>query len=133
MKPNRTKRQLAFDKSGQTLVTLLVFSMVAMLVASTAVVIVINSALATNSTLLGTQALQIAESGAENSLLRLLRDPHYAGETLSVGEGTATSVVTGTTPKTMTITGNINGFQRKVIVIVTYTDTMTIQSWKESF
>ena len=117
------------DQSGQTLVTLLVFIVVATAVTSTAVAILINTT--RSSSILGEsiKATQIADSGAENALLRLLRDPNYTGETLTVGEGTAIVSVTGSDPKTITSTGTIGNYKKTVQVIVTYNNTMSVSSW----
>ena len=80
-------------------------------------------------------ASQVAESGMENALLLLLRNPNYVGETLTVGTGTATITVTGnSTTKTITSIGRINNYLQTVEVIVTYNNTiMTITSWEEKY
>lgn len=121
------------SQSGQTLITLLVFIVVATAVTSTAVAVLINTT--RSSSILGQSitATHIAESGAENALLRLLRDPNYAGETLAVGAGTATITVTGSTTKTITSIGTIGDFQKTVQVVVTYNNTMTVSSWNYSY
>lgn len=65
-------------------------------------------------------------------MLRLLRDPDYSGETLTVGDGTATITVTGTTTKTITSEGDYNGFKRKIEVVGTFTnDVFDVTSWEE--
>ena len=117
------------NQTGQTLVTLLVFIVVATAVTSTAVAILINTT--RSSSILGEsiKATQIADSGAENALLRLLRDPNYIGETLSIGQGTATVSVTGSNPKTITSIGTIGNYKSTVQVIVTYNNTMSVSSW----
>lgn len=116
-------------QSGQTLVTLLVFIIIAATVTMTATVVLLNttqsSSIETNNII----ATQIADSGAENALLRLLRDPTYTGETLSIGEGTATISVTGSNPITITSTGTIGNYKKTVQVIVTYNNTMSVSSW----
>ncbi len=117
------------DRSGQTLVTLLVFIVVATAVTSTAVAVLINTT--RSSSIIGESitATQIADSGAENALLRLLRDPNYTGETLTVGNGTATITVSGSNPKTINSVGKIGDFQKTVQVVVTYNSTMSVTSW----
>lgn len=117
------------DRSGQTLVTLLVFIVVATAVTSTAVAVLINTT--RSSSIIGESitATQIADSGAENALLRLLRDPNYSGETLTVGNGTATITVSGSNPKTINSVGRIGDFQKTVQIVVTYNNTMSVTSW----
>ena len=121
------------NRSGQTLVTLLVFIVVATAITSTAVAVLINTT--RSSSILGQSvtATQVADSGVENALLRLLRDPNYTGETLTVGNGTATVTVTGTTTKTITSIGRIGTFQKTAVVVVAYNDTISITSWNYSY
>ena len=120
------------DKSGQTLVTLLVFMVIAIAITSSAVVLTISNSLQASKVEQGMMALQIAESGAENALLRLLRNPSYTGETLTVGTGTAVLTVTGTPVKI--ISEGINGrFRRKIEIGVNTSTTLTVTSWKEVY
>ncbi|HCR92651.1 MAG TPA: hypothetical protein DIU47_01725 [Candidatus Pacebacteria bacterium] len=78
-------------------------------------------------------AYDIAEAGTENALLRLLRNPAYTGETLTVGDGTATITVTGSGTQTITSTGRLNNYLRKIQVVVVVDDVDTIQSWMEVY
>jgi len=129
------------SQAGQTLVTLLVFTIVAITITSAAVVIILTNSIGTSKFEQGTNAYYVAESGAENGLLRLLRDPTYCGETLPVDSGTATIGVidggggcNGTSPITITSTGNMGNFSRKVRVIATFVNNiLTVTSWKEVF
>lgn len=126
------KKSSRFYQKGQTLVTLLVFSVVALTVATSAVAIMLNVAQATNRIEGNITAVQVAESGAENALLRLLRNPSYTGETLPVGDGTAAITVSGTNPKIITVVGTLDSHTKTVEVIVTFTNgIMTVTSWKE--
>ena len=119
-------------QQGQTLVTLLVFSVVALTVATAAVSIMINVSQGTNRVEGNVAATQTAESGIENALLRLLRDPSYTGETLPVGDGTAVITVTGTNPKTITVIGTINSHSKTIEATATFTNgIMTVTSWRE--
>lgn len=122
-----------FFKRGQALITLLIFMVVALTVTATATVLFVSNSRATTKMEIGLTALSIAESGAENGIIRLLRDSSYSGETLNVGGGTATVTVTGTNPKTITSTGQIGNFARKVEVVVSYTSILSITSWKEIY
>lgn len=119
-------------QQGQALTFLIVFATVAIIIISASVVVLYVNNLAAVKTELGHIAMAIAESGAENGILRLLRDPSYAGEVLTVGEGTATITVAGTNPKTIVSEGSANNFVRKVQVIVTYANNiLTVTSWRE--
>lgn len=119
-------------KSGQILVSLLVFTSIAIIIASGATIVTLINSQSTSYLDLGQKALQTAEAAAENAILRLLRDSNYAGETLDVESGTATITVSGTSTKNIIATGTNGNFKRKVQVVATYTNNiLSITSWQE--
>lgn len=121
-------------KNGQALLMLLVFMLISITVTSAAVVLIVSNSLNTQKVQSGTIAMQVAESGIENSLLRLLRNPYYTGETLTMPQGTAVINITGSDPYTLLSTGTSGNFMRKIQVIVDYTTgRMIITSWKEVY
>ncbi len=120
------------SNKGQALVLLLTFMLIAILVTSASIALVLNSSVGTSKLYQGSNSLDIAESGAETAMIKLLRNPNYAGETLSVGGGQAVVTVTGTNPKTVLSRGTISNFTRTIQVIVdTSNNTLTATSWKE--
>lgn len=119
-------------QKGSSLITVLVFSVVAISIATTAVAIMINLSQATMRIEGNVIAKQTAESGIENALLRLLRDPSYTGETLMVGNGSVAITVTGSSTKTITSVATINSHTKTIQVVATFTDgIMTVTSWNE--
>ena len=113
-------------KRGDTMITLLVFIVVAVTITTSATMIIVNNSLNASKLEQGEMALHIAESGAENALLRLIRDPSYTGaaDTLQFTDGTATTVVTsGATTKTVVSTGKVGNFTRKIQVNVGYNNS----------
>ncbi len=130
------KYQKHLKQKGQALITLLVFMVMAVTITSAAVVTIVVNTQGSLKVQEGTTVLNAAESGAENALLRLLRDPNYAGETLSVGDSIVVITVAGTTTKTITsvaTTADIN-FKRTVQVVAGYTNNiLTVSSWQEVF
>lgn len=118
------------NHKGQVLVTLLMFVLVAMTVISSAVTIVIANTRAVSEVQQGIDAYYVAEAGAENALMRLLRDPSYTGETLpSIGDGTAVITVTGST---IISQGQVNNLTRKIQVNISYNNNqMVVTSWQE--
>ena len=119
---------------GQALVILLVFVATATIITSAAVTVTIINARSTGTLAQGVEALAIAEAGAEDAILRILRDPlnNYAGATIPVGNGTATIVVAGTTTKTITSTGQVGSFTRKIQVVGTFSNNkFTPTAWIE--
>ena len=116
-------------QSGQAVVALLFFMTISIAIITAIVIIVINNATAVSSLEQGTDAYYTAESGAENALLRLLRDPSYSGETLAVGQGTVViQVKNGIATSTATVANSI----RKIQVDTVYNNNVaSVTSWKE--
>ena len=121
-----------YAQKGQTLVILLTYMVIAVIVTTASIALVINSSKGTDKVYQGANSLDIAESGAETAMIKLLRDSNYAGETLTVGNGQAIITVTGTNPKTIVSKGTLNNFTRTIQVIVNTTNnTLTATSCKE--
>jgi len=117
---------------GQTLLMLLVFMIIAIMVTTAATSLIIINSRNTQKMEGGEVAYQIAESGVENGLLRLLRNPNYTGENdVSIGDGSVDIVVTGTNPYTITATSTSGNFSRTIQAVVNYNGNMTITSWRE--
>lgn len=109
--------------------TLLMFVLVAMTVITSTITTVISSTRAASVEQQGIDAYYVAEAGAENALMRLLRDPSYNGETLPVGNNSAIVTISG---PTITSIGQVNNLTRKIQVVTSYNDNqMTITNWKE--
>lgn len=118
--------------TGQALVTLLVFTAVAMIVISASVAMIIITSTGSYRFANRQQAHLLAESGVENALMQLLRNPSYSGETLTTTEGTATISMSGTNPKIIrssAVVGTVT-----TVLNVTVADTsgmLDITSWEE--
>jgi hypothetical protein len=120
-------------KKGQALVILLVFMAVAITVSTTAAMILLGAQKSTTSLEVSTDAYSVAESGMENALMRLLRDPSYSGETLTVGDGIATISATGQ-GTTVTSTGRVGNYVRTIQVTAGYVNNiLTVNTWQEVY
>lgn len=112
---------------------LLFFVIVSIMVTSSAIIVAFVNSQASSKVQVGSEALTLAESGAENALMRLIRNPNYSGETLNINGGTTVITVntTGAT-KTIVATGTVSNFIRKIQVVADYTNNILIvSSWKE--
>lgn len=130
------KQKIIRINKAQILITLLIFMSVGIIITSAAVVLILTNSLGITKMQQGNLAYSTAESGIENALLRLLRNPNYTGETITIDEGTATINIeaTGENQKTITSSGKLGNFLRKIQVAIDYTDnTLIILSWKEIF
>lgn len=125
-------KKIFLKQDGQSLVILLSYMVIAIIISTASVALVINNSRGTDKVYQGTNSLDIAESGAETAMIKLLREPNYSGETLTVGNGQAVITVTGNNPKTILSKGTLNNFTRTIQVIVdTSNNTLTATSWKE--
>lgn len=121
------------DSSGQTLVALVVYMVVAMTITLAAVAVTIINVRANNSYTSGELALQYAHDGIENALIQLERNPGYTGETMSIGSGSATITVSGSGAVTIVSVGSVGNLQRTVTANATdSSNTVTLNSLSET-
>lgn len=123
---------------GQALITLIFFAIIASTVSTAAIIMIAVNSLSGSKFQQGIVSYEIAQSGAENGILRLLRNPNYTGETLPVGTGNAVISVSGsgtsTDPYIILSRGQSGNFVRQIQVKATYLNTnLTVQSQKEIF
>lgn len=117
------------NQKGYALITLLFFMTISLTIITGVVIVVLNNATATTSVEQRTIAYYAAESGAENALLRLIRDPNYTGETLIVDQGT---VVIQINNGTIVSTASFANVIKKVQIQTLNTNNqLTVTSWKE--
>lgn len=120
--------------SGQALVVLLVFVVVSLTITSAATVLILVNSLSASRVEAGIETQALAESGIENALLRLLRNPYYTGESLTVGSGSVTVVVVDGNPKTITSTATDGSFIKKIQATVSNNNNiLQVLSWTEIF
>jgi hypothetical protein len=118
------------NQKGQALITLIIFIVVATTVIAGAVAATIINSQATGKLAQSEESLKIAEGGAENAVLKLIRNPNYSGEILSIGNGTATITVTGSGTKTIVSEGTEGNFKRKIQVTGSFVNNVfTISNW----
>lgn len=136
--------KLAKNNAGQAMVSLVIFMLIATIVTSTAVAVVITNSVSASKLQQGTLAYAVAESGIEDTLLQLLRNPQYTGtpvnQPLLVGNGNAaiTVQISGVSPNinyVITSIGTYKTFQRKIEVDAGYNNSnqLIINRWFETF
>src|SRR3990167_9830205 len=103
---------------GQTIILLLAFVIIAIIVTSAAVISISVNIKASDKVYQGTTVYDLAESGAENAIIKLLRDNNYSGETLNLSQGTLQITVTGGNPKLIRSTAGSGNFVRTIEVSV---------------
>lgn len=123
------------NQKGQALVLLLVFMVLAIIMTTMAVALVSINATAASQVEQGDMAWKLAESGADNALLRLMRNPAFTGtETYALDSGQVTATVSATNPIIIMSEGRLGIFVRKASVSASFVNTvLTIHSWREVF
>lgn len=114
------------NQRGQALITLLFFVIIGVTITSAAAIMIYVNSISGTNFQRGIIAYHIAQGGAENAKLRLLRDPSYtgAGEMITIGEGTAEVERSGTGPYVFTSTGRVGDFVRKVQFTAEYNNNL---------
>ena len=119
---------------GYMAIILLVFVVVSVVISTAAISMSIANFSAVSSFEQGVEAISVAESGAENALIMLIRNPNYVGETITVGTGQAVSTVTGTNPQTIRSVGTVGTKKRTVEIVVDRTSgIVSVTTWREVF
>ena len=121
------------NQNGQTLIALLIFILVAMTITISSTAITIINLQGNASAENGEQALLNANSGIENALMILQRNPSYSGGTMIVDNGTDTITISGSTFLTITSVGTAGNNQRSITADATYnSNILTVTSWSET-
>lgn len=116
------------------MVTFLFVMAIAIVITTTAAIMVLGSARTISNVEQGTIAYSVAESGVENAILRLLRDRNYTGETLQIEDGSAEITVVNGSPILITSKGMAGNTARTIQAESTYVNNvLTITSWKEIY
>ncbi len=131
-------------QSGQALIVVLVIMAMGITVITAAIALVATTSLTASRFEIGDMALAAAESGVEESINQMLRDPKTETVNIPVGNtGVDENVVVDTNynngsgqfdiTSTGTITTALNSsITRKVVVSGTYKDKLEISSWEEA-
>ena len=113
---------------GQALVTLLFFVGIGMTIITAAIAMLIINSLGGVRYQQGTVAYQLAQTGADNAVLRLLRDPSYTGETMTLSDGTVVTQVSGNGyPFTILSQGTVGNFSRQIQMTASYSAASVLE------
>lgn len=125
----RKEKGFVFGQAGQAVLSLLVLMTISVAIITAIVIMVLNNVTALSSVEQGTVAYYASETGLENALLRLLRDPNYSGETFPIEGGTVViQVGAGVATSTATIA---NSIRKTELNYVYNNNVLTVISWKE--
>lgn len=81
----------------------------------------------------GSAVLSLADGCGEEALARLRKNSVYAGETITVGDGSCAITVTGSgVDRTVASTATIGSYTKKIEMQITLSDSIiSINSWSE--
>lgn len=128
----KIKSNLSTSISGQALTSLLIIMFVGLSIITTSVGLINTNISSTFGLIEANDALVIAESGAEDALIKILRNPNYVGGTLPINGGLATISIASTNPYTFISQGVIGQHQRSIQVTINNSSGITtVSSWKE--
>lgn len=131
---HKNANSLKDSNSGQALVTLLVFTTIAIIITGGAVAIALATSQGNTAYTQSIMAFNNAESGVENALIELIRTNTYEGEILNLDNGTVTITVTGLTNKIITSTATVGRYVRTIQVEAElYENNLELLSWKEIY
>ncbi len=122
--------------AGTVLITLLIVVVVALVITSAGTSLIITNFQNTSQYQQGVSALKLAESGLENAVLRILRNPDYTGEALTIDGNPVMIVVTGENPKQVTVEASVNSYSRRIqaqVELDPAEGVWSVTSWKESY
>ena len=107
------------------------FVIIALFLISAAVAMMIISATSVGK-LEGEEVVsRIAESAAEDALIKLLRDPSFTSTNVSLPDGTASATLSGDVLTVNAISGK---FTKKIIITTSFANAvLSVVSWREEF
>jgi len=113
---------------GQAALTLIFFALVAMIITSAAVMAIVNNNLTQSKMEQSLKAYTAAETGTENALLKLLRQPDYQGETFNIDQNTNVTVTLEPIENSSQIIiisqGQVGQINRQIKTIIDYNDNV---------
>jgi len=123
-------------ESGQALVMLLFFIMMGVTITTAAIFIIVGNSISATNVNEGEMARTLAETGAENALLQILRGNYVKEgttlENIPLNGGEANVTITSTNgTATIDSVGTAGNYVKKVRVTVTKDGMMNVTSWKE--
>ncbi len=122
---------------GQSLISLLIIAVIGTTIAGGATMLVIVNSQSGLKFQESTLAYALAQSAADNTILRLLREPSYTGESnLPLGGGFADIAITNVNGEFIaTTSGKVGNFVRKIQIRARYDENyvLVVDSRKEIF
>lgn len=119
--------------NGFSLIAVLVVCMFSIFVISTAVALILSASQSVTDKVVSESAVSLAESAAEDAILKLLRNPQYAGGGFALEDGQAVVSITNQPDSpVVAVVATRAGVRRELTIHLQRVDgSLEIQSWKE--
>lgn len=119
--------------NGFSLIAVLVVCMFSIFVITTAVALILSASQSVTDKVVSESAVSLAESAAEDAILKLLRNPQYAGGGFTLEDGQAVVSITNQPDSpVVAVVATRAGVRRKLTIHLQRVDgSLEIQSWKE--
>ena len=124
------------NRQGNILITVIIFMFIATLVITAAVVTILSSSTSVSKVEQGQMAYQAAESGMDEAVIQLLRNPGYTGSQTNIptGQSTFNLTVSGGATKTIDSWGKYGAFIRHIQTTASYNvGALSVNPWQEVF
>lgn len=108
-------------QKGQALIMVILIGIIALIAVVSAATLVVSELKKNTAVSFGVSQYQITYGALENALMRLLRDPNYTGETVTLGSSTCVITVSGSSPKAVEARCSNGTYSRKIGATVTFT------------
>jgi len=108
-------------QKGQALIMVILIGIIALIAVVSAATLVISELKKNTTVSFGVSQYQITYGALENALMRVLRDPNYTGETVTLATSTCIITVSGSSPKTVEARCSDGTYSRKINATATFT------------
>jgi hypothetical protein len=127
------KTSMAVNKGAVALLTIVIIGAASLIMAIGAARLGLGELETGQTEINGAQTLVLADGCAEEALGRLRKNSSYAGDTLSVNDGSCIIAVTGSgSNRTIESTANIGLYTKKIEIQITINSgIISINSWNE--
>lgn len=120
------------NQQGAALIMVVLIGVIALVAVVSATTLVISELRKNTVTIYGVTQYQITYGALENAFMRLLRNPNYTGETITLADSTCYITVTGDSTKTVEVRCTNGSYVRKTGATVTFADgLMTVSGITE--
>lgn len=111
-------------QTGQALIMVILIGMIALIAVVSSTTLVVGELKKNTIATVGIAQYHVTYGALENAFIRLLRDPNYSGETLTLSPSTCYITVAGASTKTVVARCTDGTYVRKIQATVTFSSAI---------